>query len=211
MIAAYLTTLGSFGLIFTLLAHRYFFRTKRGAPGSANSGTYYSRYYKPITLTDSLLRFYLITVFPILVILCGVTGLGMNIGNFLVFAATANHNNTLPVYDAPTQVIYDHGLMHFLSSAFAFKFYLLAPLAVGAFNFLTTLGCVLLDQEQSGPAAAFCIGVAGVFGSLVTEVLMIWTTTTFHNPALSTMWWSFASSGVITWLSILFGRSCASD
>lgn len=184
--AAYLTSVGVFGLILTIGAQYHLFRRRPGQ-------SWAFRYYQPQSFIDGLFKSYLIYGMPLLLGACLTSGVGMNIANLL-----KNYS------------IENRGLL--LSSfSYSVNFYLLAPALLGVYGFLSAFGVVIIDQEQSGPAAGICPFMSGFFAAVVTELLMLFTTSNFESPEMSALWWSFALSGPISFLNILWARSCASD
>jgi hypothetical protein len=197
MITAYLTTTGLIGIALAFASSKYFFG-RRG---------FSDRYYRPISLTDKIVRSYLIYGLPICVALCGVSGLGVHI-------ATLIQHYHGPTVSSPSTTSTVEGLRDMYNailSSYFFKYYVLAPCVVGTYSLFASFGVVIIDHEQSGPAAGICPLMAGFITTCVSAGIMIWTSMRFENPEMSALYWSFVLTGPITFLSILWGRGCASD
>jgi hypothetical protein len=222
MLTAYLCVLGLSGLLITITFHKYFygrFSRSNNNQTSSSSENYYMRYYHPRSAKDKLLRNFMIYLFPVLVCLCGVSGLGINMGNFflhVVSLKTGRVPDEITVM-TPTSFINENGFLRFLFTLYFLKFFVLTPLMVAGMCFLATLACVELDQQQSGPGSMLCIGLAALFGFIMTELMMIVGVTPNNSfsyvvePELLALWRSCSLSGLVTFVSILLGRSMASD
>ncbi len=184
MLAMYLSAIGVLGIGCSLVASNYFFGKGKNR---------YRNYYNPVSFSDRINKTYLYYFMPVLVSLCGVSGLGMLLSNF------ASH------VVVPASSKY---------ASYFMKFYLFAPIGAGFFNFVSTLGAVAIDHEQSGPGAAACIFLAGVANAVLAEGIMVFMTmnaSSAENAEFSAIWYSFFLAGPISFLSLLWGRAAASD